>query len=103
MAGLWLALYVAVWGAAPLADARLEAASHGDVVHVEADRGTACEPGHDHATCQICHFGAGRALPAGSVQAQATRALPRAGALVSDLLRPGSAAATAVLPRAPPA
>lgn len=60
VAALSLALQAFGWGFAPLADARLESVAARASVHVEAGAGAACEPGHDHATCTLCHYAGAR-------------------------------------------
>lgn len=51
---LGLLLHLLMLGAAPLADARLDAASRGTRDHVESRREGPCAPAHDHAHCLFC-------------------------------------------------
>ena len=52
---LSLLLHLTVVGAAPLADARLEAfAAESPAAHVEDQRAPACPPAHRHLHCLVC-------------------------------------------------
>lgn len=53
---LLVVLQVVLWGAAPVADAILDAESARAVTHVESHSRSSCPPSHDQATCAICHF-----------------------------------------------
>jgi hypothetical protein len=65
-AALLLCHVIVVGLLVPVVDARLELAAGEGVVHIEAESGQTCPPGHDHLECQFCHQIASRLLAAGS-------------------------------------
>jgi hypothetical protein len=66
-----LAVFLIGTGLAPLADARLEARSNTQSVHIEGQSDQACPPSHDHAKCGLCV-----SLRAAALAAPAIPALP---------------------------
>lgn len=95
-------LQLALVGAAPYADARLEAREGHGSVHLDSSS-TDCNVGHDHFLCTVC-----RALTLGATPSAASDGL--SSGLPTDLLasasaehvRAGAIEATSRLSRAPP-
>lgn len=98
---LVLALQLALWGAAPVADALLDRESERATIHIESHTQESCPPAHG-IDCALCHFlqlhaapgAAGSPLPVASPLADRaepfTAAPPQGGWNLSPL------------PRAPP-
>lgn len=99
--GLFL-LQLVLAGAAPYADARLEAEATHVEVHFESES-TSCGLVHDHFFCSVCRaldVGATPVLPAGSPFDRSPAPF-RGDARLVDL-RAGAIEAAARSPRAPP-
>ena len=73
-AALFLVVQTTGWGVAPLADAHLEAEAHAGTVHIEAEFGSDCAPGHHHAECVLCQFAGVRFIEGASARAFDTSA-----------------------------
>jgi hypothetical protein len=96
-------LQIVLAGAAPYADARLEAdASHADV-HLESESADACGLGHDHLFCSMCRaldLRVGATVPAGLLSAAAP--VPSGAPPVLRGFPAGIFEDTSCPPRAPP-
>jgi hypothetical protein len=99
---LLLVLQVVLWGAAPVADARLDAESARAVVHVESHSRPSCPPSHNPAICAICHFLQLFSAPAHGAPSVAIALGRSAPERPLRLAVRAADAASTPLPRAPP-
>jgi hypothetical protein len=99
---LLLLLQVVLWGAAPVADAMLDAESARAVTHVESHSHSSCPRSHDHATCAICHFLQLFSAPGHGAKSVATTLRRRTPERPVRLAVRAADTASTPLPRGPP-
>lgn len=102
LAAAWLAVYMLVAMALPIADAR---ADHGEsvIAHWEDANDTRCPPQHDLSECQLCQtIGAGSEPPPSAPQLSAVDRSSSRPTVVASAGHGRSPASSGISSRAPP-